>query len=124
MQEIRQKLYQNFQQELDDKSFDIYIEPFALIRGKSEAKVPVLQIVKNFIQSNQQSLLVLGDSGMDKTLLATKVVHTLWQDENALYWPIYIYLPTLVDKKGALKEKLLETHFKDNCGLEWLCCVA
>ena len=115
---IREKLKTIFQQELDEKSFDIYIEPLGTLRTAAEQKLNVLDIVTDFIESSKQTLLILGDSGMGKTLLSTKVVQQLWQDEKTEYWPLYIYLPTLVDREGHLKEKLLDIHLENNCSLE------
>ena len=115
---IRQKLKATFQQELDEKSFDIYIEPLGTLKGVLEHKLNVRSVVDEFIKSSKQSLLILGDSGMGKTLLSTKVAQQLWQDEKTEYWPVYIYLPTLVNEEGRLKPKLLETHLEDNCFLK------
>ena len=116
--EIGKKLKSVFLQELDEKSFDIYIEPLGTLKSEPEKKLKVPSLVKDFIEGSKQTLLLLGDSGTGKTLLSTKIAQQLWHDEKTKYWPIYIYLPTLLNEDGRLRPKLLETHLESNCYLE------
>ena len=116
--EICEKLKSVFLQELDKKSFDLYIESFSVVRDNPGKKTKVLCLVKDFIEGSKQALLLLGDSGTGKTLLSTKIAQQLWQDKKTEYWPIYIYLPTLLNEEGYLKPNLLETHLKNKCYLE------
>ena len=108
---------------VEARSFDIYLEPFGKNNVYDEKEKPfsVMQCLKEFIEHPaKKSLLVLGDSGMGKTLLSLYVAKQVWEEKLSLQQdilPLYIYLPAMVNKNGELSEKLLETHLKENCSL-------
>jgi WD40 repeat protein len=125
IESIKQKLHDIFFNDLGDvRIFDSYIPPFGKHILQDEEKKPfnALSYIVAFLEDqSMQSLLVLGDSGMGKTLLSQYIAKQIWNNRlplKAQRLPIYIYLPTVTNKQGELKEKLLETHLKGNCGLE------
>jgi WD40 repeat protein len=107
----------------DERTFTLYIPPFGKENIQDKAKpFDVLGYIQAFVEDPQKkSLLVLGDSGMGKTLLSQYVAQQIWKNAFSLkaeVIPIYISLPAMANRQGELKERLLETHLEENRGLK------
>lgn len=109
------RLYERFLESFDERMFDIYVTPQGGQLQVTDEQFDVIKAVKEFVYNPQQlSLLVLGDSGLGKTLLSLYLAKQYWQIANTKqsenWLPVWIWLPAITGG-GARETMLLETHF-------------
>jgi WD40 repeat protein len=108
----------------DTRIFEAYIPPFVKQHLQDEKEVPfnVIECTRTFLKDpHKQSLLVLGDSGMGKTLFSQCLAKQMWEEvlaSKAETIPIYIHLPAIANRQGELEKGLLEKYLKEKSGLE------
>lgn len=85
-------------QRMDSHTRSLYIPPQAKPSLKSDETTlfPLMEKALEFVESHQQVLLLLGDSGAGKSTFCQKLEHKLWTSYRP-YGPIplYINLPTI-----------------------------
>ncbi|KAF9541312.1 hypothetical protein EC957_003214 [Mortierella hygrophila] len=85
-------------QRMNSHTRSLYIPPQAKPSLKSDETTlfPLMEKVLEFVESHQQVMLLLGDSGAGKSTFSQKLEHTLWTSYKP-YGPIplYINLPTI-----------------------------
>lgn len=100
-----------------------FIPPDVGVTRSSLQRLPYLDAIKEFLnyENNQLSLLILGEAGLGKTLLAKRIESIYWHDwENEKYnrviIPIRIPLASIANPKDR-EHNLLETHLLKALGL-------
>ncbi|KAF9909822.1 hypothetical protein EC991_007993 [Linnemannia zychae] len=100
-------------QRLKEYSRTIYIPPLAkpALRADETTLLPLMERALTFLESQQQVLLLLGDSGAGKSTFNLKLENTLWTSykHDALI-PLYINLPTIDDPAQNLIAKQLQYY--------------
>ncbi|KAG0298188.1 hypothetical protein BGZ96_001733 [Linnemannia gamsii] len=91
----------------------VYISPQAKpsLQSADEVLFPLMEKVQEFLSSQRQVFLVLGDSGSGKSTFNLELEHTLWKNYKK-YGPIplFINLPTINDPDHDLIKKQLLRH--------------
>lgn len=97
-------------QRMDSHTRSLYIPPQAKpsLRSDETTLFPLMERVLEFVESHQQVLLLLDDSGAGKSTFSQKLEHTLWTSYSP-YGPIplYINLPTIDNPVQDLIDKEL-----------------
>ncbi|KAG9063982.1 hypothetical protein KI688_004096 [Linnemannia hyalina] len=111
--DIEFDLYKLRLQRLEEHRRGVYIPPQAKpsLQAGNDLLFPLMEKALEFLKSDRQVLLVLGDSGAGKSTFNLELEHTLWKDYKK-YGPIplYINLPTIDDPAHDLIEKHLHYH--------------
>lgn len=93
----------------------IYIPPLAKANPQTpeEEATPLMDQVKEFMDSEQQVFLVIGDSGSGKTTFNLHLEHTLWKahEQGEPRIPLYIHLPNSRTLTSLIDERLMKHHF-------------
>ncbi|KAG0050804.1 WD_REPEATS_REGION domain-containing protein, partial [Linnemannia elongata] len=96
----------------------IYILPMAKanLQAQDDELFSLKENVQEFLTSQRQVMLVLGDSGAGKSAFNRHLEHQLWTDyEHGGPVPLYIHLPTVDDPAHDLIEKQLRhLNFSDD----------
>ncbi|KAG0043277.1 hypothetical protein BGZ89_006511, partial [Linnemannia elongata] len=91
----------------------IYILPMAKanLQAQDDDVFSLREKVQEFLASQRQVMLVLGDSGAGKSTFNRHLEHQLWTDYNqGGTIPLYINLPIIDDPAHNLIEKQLKYH--------------
>lgn len=112
--EIEEKidsLKKSFFASFDADIFSLYVKPLGSYSPGGEA-FDVLERINQFLaSSHERSLLVLGDSGLGKSLLGRYVVQEAWRNyQPGPCIPLFIHLPLIPKKKRA--RELLQTYLR------------
>ncbi|KAF9335012.1 hypothetical protein BGZ91_010636, partial [Linnemannia elongata] len=95
----------------------IYIPPLAKAnpRTPEEEATPLMDQVKEFLDSDKQVFLVIGDSGSGKSTFNLHLEHTLWKayEQGDPHIPLYIHLSTSRYLSSLIDEQLTKHHFDD-----------
>ncbi|KAF9540963.1 hypothetical protein EC957_003601 [Mortierella hygrophila] len=100
-------------QRLGERRKGVYIPPQAQpsLKAGEDTLFPLMEKVLDFLASNRQVLLLLGDSGAGKSTFNLELEHTLWKNyKNYGPIPLYIGLPTIDNPAHDLIEKQLQYH--------------
>src|SRR5690606_19876515 len=89
----------------------IYIPPQAKasLQAPDDAVFPLMENVKEFLSSERQVLLLLGDSGAGKSMFNQAPEYNLWKSymKGESRIPLFIHLPTIDKPEHDLIEKHL-----------------
>ncbi|KAF8938080.1 hypothetical protein BGZ47_008743 [Haplosporangium gracile] len=104
-------------QRLNDASLPIYISPMAkanLQAGDNEV-FPLMETMQEFLTSNRQVMLILGDSGAGKSTFNQHLEHRLWTEyKRGGPIPLFINLPALErPAKDLMGEQLKQHNFSE-----------
>ncbi|KAG9063962.1 WD repeats region domain-containing protein [Linnemannia hyalina] len=91
----------------------IYILPMAKanLQAQDNDLFSLKEKVQEFLASQRQVILILGDSGAGKSTFNRHLEHQLWTDyKQGGPIPLYINLPTIDDPEHDLIEKQLQHH--------------
>ncbi|KAF9129907.1 hypothetical protein BG015_004084, partial [Linnemannia schmuckeri] len=101
----------------------IYIPPHAKAdpQAPDEEATLLLDQVREFLESERQVFLVIGDSGSGKSTFSLHLEHTLWNayEQGSSRIPLYIHLPALRCLTSLIDEQLMTHHF-DNSTIQEL----
>ncbi|KAG9063869.1 hypothetical protein KI688_003983 [Linnemannia hyalina] len=100
-------------QRLGERRKGVYIPPQAKpsLKAGDNTLFPLMEKVLDFLASNRQVLLLLGDSGAGKSTFNLELENTLWKNyKNYGPIPLYIGLPTIDNPAQDLIEKQLQYH--------------
>ncbi|OAQ28202.1 WD40 repeat-like protein [Linnemannia elongata AG-77] len=95
---LEHDLYQYQVQRLQQHHQTVYIPPLAKpsLKAKDEDAFPLLEKVLEFLASERQVMLVLGDSGSGKSIFNRHLEHRLWTDyKQGGSIPLFINLPAI-----------------------------
>ncbi|KAG9064385.1 hypothetical protein KI688_003573 [Linnemannia hyalina] len=91
----------------------VYIDPMAKLnlQDTDDNLFPLMDKVRDFLASDSQVMLVLGDSGAGKSTFNRHLEHELWQEYKAGgRIPLFINLPSLERPEKDLVVEQLRTH--------------
>ena len=94
----------------------IYIPPLAKANSQTpedKATPLLMDQVKEFLDSERQVFLVIGDSGSGKSTFNLHLEHSLRKayEQGDPRIPLYIHLPTLRSLTSLIDEQLMKYHF-------------
>lgn len=93
----------------------IYIPPLAKANPQApeEEATPLMDQVKEFLDSEQQVFLIIGDSGSGKSTFNHHLEHTLWKtyEQGDPRIPLYIHLPTVQNLTSLIDRQLMKNYF-------------
>ncbi|KAG9064431.1 hypothetical protein KI688_003621 [Linnemannia hyalina] len=98
---------------IDDYRQAVYIDPMAKLnlQDTDDHLFPLMDKVKDFLASDTQVMLVLGDSGAGKSTFNRHLEHELWQEYKAGgRIPLFINLPSLERPERDLVAEQLRTY--------------
>ncbi|KAF9295942.1 hypothetical protein BGZ88_001044 [Linnemannia elongata] len=98
---------------LEEPPQRIYITPMAKnnLQARDDALFPLSEKVEEFLTSERQVMLILGDSGIDKSTFSRHLGRQLWTGYKPGYAiPLYINLPFVDNPVHELVEKMLHYH--------------
>ncbi|KAG0070530.1 hypothetical protein BGZ90_012612, partial [Linnemannia elongata] len=96
-------------QEYDERA--IYVLPQAKpsLLAKDDELFPLLEKVLEFLASDRQVMLILGDSGSGKSSFNRRLEHLLWKEyKRGGPIPLFINLPTIDDPQRDMIDKQLK----------------
>ncbi|KAG9064420.1 hypothetical protein KI688_003610 [Linnemannia hyalina] len=91
----------------------VYIDPMAKpnLQDMDDNLFPLMDKVKDFLASDTQVMLVLGDSGAGKSTFNRHLEHELWQEYKAGgRIPLFVNLPSLERPEKDLVAEQLRTY--------------
>ncbi|KAK3834396.1 MAG: hypothetical protein JOS17DRAFT_801404 [Linnemannia elongata] len=114
---IEYELYELQMQRPKDAKLSIYISPMAKasLQAQDDEVFPLMDKVQEFLASDRQVMLILGDSGAGKSTFNKHLKHRLWT-EYKLGGPIplFINLPALQNPaKNLMGEQLKDHNFSE-----------
>ncbi|KAG9072005.1 hypothetical protein KI688_006224 [Linnemannia hyalina] len=98
---------------LEQSRLSLYIQPFAKasLRAKDNDTFPLLEKVLEFLASERQVMLILGDSGSGKSIFNRHLEHRLWTDyKQGGPIPLFINLPAIDRPDQDLIAKQLKVN--------------
>ncbi|KAF9544039.1 WD_REPEATS_REGION domain-containing protein [Mortierella hygrophila] len=103
---------------LEQSRLSLYIQPFAKasLGAKDEDTFPLLEKVLEFLASERQVMLILGDSGSGKSTFNRHLEHQLWTDyKQGGRIPLFINLPA-IDRpdQDMIAKQLIANNFSDD----------
>ncbi|KAG9061062.1 hypothetical protein KI688_007691 [Linnemannia hyalina] len=115
IQSIERNLLQMKTLRLAHHDKTIYIPPLAKANPQTpeEEATPLMDQVTEFLDSERQVFLVIGDSGSGKSTFNLHLEHSLWKayEQGDPRIPLYIHLPTLRSLTSMIDEQLMKYHF-------------
>ncbi|KAG9070327.1 hypothetical protein KI688_009664 [Linnemannia hyalina] len=103
---------------LELSRLSLYIQPFAKasLRAKDEDTFPLLEKVLEFLASERQVMLILGDSGSGKSTFNRHLEHQLWTDyKQGGPIPLFINLPAIKHPdEDMIAKQLRANNFSDD----------
>jgi energy-coupling factor transporter ATP-binding protein EcfA2 len=100
-------------QRLEELHQRIYIAPMAKasLQAQDDDLFPLMEKGQEFLASEREVMLILGDSGAGKSTFNRHLEYQLWTDyEQGGLIPLYVNLPLIDNPAQILIEKLLEHH--------------
>ncbi|KAF9339658.1 hypothetical protein BGZ91_005176 [Linnemannia elongata] len=111
------ELYNLRMQRLKDTKLSIYISPMAKasLQAKDNEVFPLMEKMQEFLTSDRQVMLILGDSGAGKSTFNKHLEHRLWTEYRCGEpIPLFINLPALErPAKDLMGEQLKEHNFSE-----------
>ncbi|KAG9067040.1 hypothetical protein KI688_012952 [Linnemannia hyalina] len=111
------ELYKLRMQRLDDAKLSIYISPMAKasLQVQDNEAFPLMDKMQEFLASDRQVMLILGDSGAGKSTFNKHLEHRLWTEyKRGGPIPLFINLPALQNPlKDLMGEQLREHNFSE-----------
>ncbi|KAF9127998.1 hypothetical protein BG015_004422, partial [Linnemannia schmuckeri] len=111
------ELYKLKMQQFKVASLPIYISPMAKanLQASDNEVFPLMEKVQEFLTSERQVMLILGDSGAGKSTFNKHLEHRLWMEyKHGGPVPLFIHLPALRNPaKGLIGEQLREHSFTE-----------
>ncbi|KAG0282449.1 hypothetical protein BGZ96_000467, partial [Linnemannia gamsii] len=96
----------------------VYIPPMAKpnLKAKDDDIFPLMERTQDFLASERQVMLILGDSGAGKSTFNHHLEHCLWNDyKPGSPIPLFINLPAIDQPEQDLVTKQLKSHnFSDD----------
>ncbi|KAG9066993.1 hypothetical protein KI688_012905 [Linnemannia hyalina] len=109
------ELYKLRMQRLNDAKLSIYISPMAKanLQAQDNEVFPLMEKMQEFLISDRQVMLILGDSGAGKSTFNKHLEHRLWLEyKRGGPIPLFINLPALErSAKDLMAEQLREHNF-------------
>ncbi|KAF9950526.1 hypothetical protein BGZ72_007844, partial [Mortierella alpina] len=103
---------------LQEYNQTVYIPPQAKanLQASDKDTLPLMEKVKEFLESDGQVFLVLGDSGAGKSTFNRHLEHELWIEyKPGGHIPIFINLPAVAENlRDIIGEQLRIYRFSDN----------
>ncbi|KAG9070332.1 hypothetical protein KI688_009669 [Linnemannia hyalina] len=103
---------------LEQSRLSLYIQPFAKasLKAKDEDTFPLLERVLEFLASESQVMLILGDSGSGKSTFNRHLEHQLWIDyKQGGPIPLFINLPAIKHPdEDMIGKQLRANNFSDD----------
>ncbi|KAG0055270.1 hypothetical protein BGZ89_002404, partial [Linnemannia elongata] len=116
------ELYKLRMQRLSDAKLSIYISPMAKanLQAQDNEVFPLMEKTQEFLTSDRQVMLILGDSGAGKSTFNKHLEHRLWTEyKRSGPIPLFINLPALErPTKDLMGEQLKEYNFSEEQILE------
>ncbi|KAF9299266.1 hypothetical protein BGZ88_011481 [Linnemannia elongata] len=111
------ELYKLRMQRLNDAKLSIYISPMAKahLQAQDNEVFPLMEKMQEFLTSDRQVMLILGDSGAGKSAFNKYLEHRLWTEyRRGGPIPLFINLPALErPAKDLMAEQLKEHNFSE-----------
>ncbi|OAQ28571.1 WD40 repeat-like protein [Linnemannia elongata AG-77] len=111
------ELYNLRMQRLKDAKLSIYISPMAKanLQAHDNEVFPLMDKLQEFLESDRQVMLILGDSGAGKSTFNKHLEHRLWTEyRRGGPIPLFINLPALDrPNKTLVAEQLREHNFSE-----------
>ncbi|KAG0312666.1 hypothetical protein BGZ97_010972 [Linnemannia gamsii] len=107
------KLYRLRVQRLKERENALYIPLNAkpTLQSSDNTLFPLMEKAQEFLLSDQQVLLLLGDSGAGKSTFNLELEHALWKDyKRGDRIPLHVHLPTIRDPTQDLIRERLRKH--------------
>ncbi|KAK3837943.1 MAG: hypothetical protein JOS17DRAFT_379036 [Linnemannia elongata] len=115
---VEYSLHKYRQQRLKEYDQPVYIPAMAKasLQASDDTIFPLIDKVQEFLNSDRQVMLILGDSGSGKSSFCRNLEHHLWTNYNkSNHVPLYINLPNIDNPAQDLIEKqLLDLNFSDS----------
>ncbi|KAF9119269.1 ubiquitin-protein transferase activating protein [Mortierella sp. 14UC] len=93
---LESHLYKVRMHRLEESRQRIYIPPMAKGKARDDALFPLMDKVQEFLASECEVMLILGDSGAGKSTFIQHLEHQLWTSYNMSNpIPLYINLPAI-----------------------------
>ena len=97
---------------------DVYIPPQAKpsLQSPDDTRFPLMDKVREFLESDRKVLLLLGDSGAGKSTFSRELEYDLWQSYQSKTGriPLHIYLPTInKPEDDMIAKKLRRDEFSE-----------
>ena len=101
-----------------ERSNVVYIPPQAKssLQSPDHTRFPLMDKVKEFLESDRKVLLLLGDSGAGKSTFSRELEFDLWQsyESNTGRIPLHINLPTIKEPEDdMIAKKLRRDEFSE-----------
>ncbi|KAK3836394.1 MAG: WD40-repeat-containing domain protein [Linnemannia elongata] len=116
------ELYMLRMQRLRDTKLLIHISPMAKasLQAQDNEVFPLMEKMQEFLNSDRQVMLILGDSGAGKSTFNKHLEHRLWTEyKRGGRIPLFINLPALErPAKDLMGEQLKEHNFSEEQILE------
>ncbi|KAG0277334.1 WD_REPEATS_REGION domain-containing protein, partial [Linnemannia gamsii] len=106
LQTLRKRRLQEYHQ-------PVYIPPVAKanLQAQDDAHFPLMDKVQEFMDSDRQVMLILGDSGAGKSTFNRYLEHQLWTKYNKSYpIPLFINLPAIDKPDQDMVTKQLQAY--------------
>ncbi|KAF9949526.1 hypothetical protein BGZ70_001722 [Mortierella alpina] len=98
-------------QRLESHDQKVYIPPQASLQTSNEETEPLMDLVKEFLGSDRQVFLLLGDSGSGKSTFNRHLENELWTKYTVGGpIPLFINLPAVTDNYRDIIGEQLRTH--------------
>ncbi|KAF9122094.1 hypothetical protein BGW39_010048, partial [Mortierella sp. 14UC] len=100
-------------QRLESHNRTVYIPPQAkpTAHSSDDTLFPLMERALEFLESDRQVLLLLGESGAGKSMFNLELEHTLWTNyKSGGSIPLFINLPFIEDPAQDLITKQLQYH--------------
>ncbi|KAK3823899.1 MAG: WD40-repeat-containing domain protein [Linnemannia elongata] len=111
------ELYKLRKQRLNDAKLSIYISPMAKasLQAQENEVFPLTDKLQEFLTSDRQVMLILGDSGAGKSTFNKHLEHRLWTEyKHGGRIPLFINLPAIErPAKNLMGEQLREHNFSE-----------
>ncbi|KAG9066999.1 hypothetical protein KI688_012911 [Linnemannia hyalina] len=112
------ELYKLRMQRLNDAKLSIYISPMAKanLQAQDNEVFPLMEKIQEFLISDRQVMLILGDSGAGKSTFNKHLEHRLWLEyKRGGPIPLFINLPALErPSKDLMGEQLRKHNFSED----------
>lgn len=116
LEKLKSNFSKNFKKSGGEYISTLYIKPQGRSMLDGEDLIEVWERIEQFLKApSKRTLLVLGDAGLGKSLLAQQWVAYAWQNyDNFKFIPVLINLSDILYLNGSFKEKrsfnLLKTY--------------
>ncbi|KAG0060525.1 WD_REPEATS_REGION domain-containing protein, partial [Linnemannia elongata] len=102
-------------QEYDERAVYVFPQAKPSLLAKDDELFPLLEKVLEFLASDRQVMLILGDSGSGKSSFNRHLERLLWKEyKRGGPIPLFINLPAIDDPQHDMVNKQLQSHNFDD----------